>query len=564
MGFFISFLILSSCTLLKDLDYTVTPSPLEMHGDSIKFSVTVNVPEKGINKSVKAEITPKLGDKALGVWTIQGTKIQGNGKTIDTKAGGTATFETSLAYDPSLESADLVLTGKIFKGAKSKEKGELPSAKIADATIVTPLLARMTCTMCTQSDELVRVVDKSVSAMINYNKGKSLVKSKELKDADIVDLVSWIAASQENEKIDIQSISIRGYASPDGEFAKNGDLSTERVESAAKAFSKLMTKAKLEAFTDITSYDQKGLGEDFEEFKKQLAATESISEGDKNLFIRVLEMEKDPEKREAEMVRLGKSYTQLEKDVFPNIRRAVITVNYKESGLTDEEMIAFATNKTDTLTVEEVLFTGETLLKDLNSRIALYAAVSEKLNDSRVYNNLGSLYYVQNDIPNAKANFEASSALNASGEVMNNLAAISMLDGDREKSRELFGKAKGMDADKMNTVKANSAGLDILDGAYASAEGNISENTFNKALAQLLQGNLSEAEATLAESDDKNDADGLYLAAIMAARGGTGASDVVAKLKLAIAEDASFKAKAGKDREFVKFFNDAAFQALVK
>jgi tetratricopeptide (TPR) repeat protein len=564
MGFFISFLILSSCTLLKDLDYTVTPSPLEMHGDSIKFSVTVNVPEKGINKSVKAEITPKLGDKALGVWTIQGTKIQGNGKTIDTKAGGTATFETSLAYDPSLESADLVLTGKIFKGAKSKEKGELPSAKIADATIVTPLLARMTCTMCTQSDELVRVVDKSVSAMINYNKGKSLVKSKELKDADIVDLVSWIAASQENEKIDIQSISIRGYASPDGEFAKNGDLSTERVESAAKAFSKLMTKAKLEAFTDITSYDQKGLGEDFEEFKKQLAATESISEGDKNLFIRVLEMEKDPEKREAEMVRLGKSYTQLEKDVFPNIRRAVITVNYKESGLTDEEMIAFATNKTDTLTVEEVLFTGETLLKDLNSRIALYAAVAEKLNDSRVYNNLGSLYYVQNDIPNAKANFEASSALNASGEVMNNLAAISMLDGDREKSRELFGKAKGMDADKMNTVKANSAGLDILDGAYASAEGNISENTFNKALAQLLQGNLSEAEATLAESDDKNDADGLYLAAIMAARGGTGASDVVAKLKLAIAEDASFKAKAGKDREFVKFFNDAAFQALVK
>ena len=81
-GFFISFLILSSCTLLKDLDYTVTPSPLEMHGDSIKFSVTVNVPEKGISKSVKAEITPKLGSKALGVWTIQGEKIQGNGKTI--------------------------------------------------------------------------------------------------------------------------------------------------------------------------------------------------------------------------------------------------------------------------------------------------------------------------------------------------------------------------------------------------------------------------------------------------------------------------------------------------
>ena len=564
MGFFISFLILSSCTLLKDLDYTVTPSPLEMHGDSIRFSVVVNVPEKGIKKSVKAEITPKLGEKALGVWTIQGSKIQGNGKTIEFKPGGTATFESTVAYDASLEAADLMLTGKIYKGAKSKEKGDLPATKIADATIITPLLARMTCTMCTQSDELVRVVEKSTSAVINYNKGKSLVKSSELKDDDIVNLVAWIEGAEANEKIAIESISIKGYASPDGEFAKNGDLSTDRVESASKSFSKLMAKAKLDAYADAATYDQKGLGEDFEEFKKQLAATESIEEAEKNLFIRVLEMENDPEKREAEMVRLGKSYTQLEKDVFPNIRRAVITVNYKESGLTDEEMIAFSVNKIDTLTVEEVLFTGENLLKDQNSRIALYSAVAEKMSDSRVYNNLGALQYAQNDIPNAKASFEASAEISESGEVMNNLAAIAMLEGDREKSRTLFAAAKNMDAEKMSIVKSNAAALDILDGAYEAAENNISGNTFNLALALMLQGNLADAEGTLAESDDKDDADGLYLAAIMAARGGSGASDVVAKLKLAIEEDSSFKAKAGKDREFVKFFGDASFQALVK
>ena len=275
-------------------------------------------------------------------------------------------------------------------------------------------------------------------------------------------------------------------------------------------------------------------------------------------------MENYPEKREAEMVRLGKSYTQLEKDVFPNIRRAVITVNYKESGLTDEEMIAFSVNKIDTLTVEEVLFTGENLLKDENSRIALYSAVAEKMSDSRVYNNLGALQYAQNDIPNAKASFEASAEISESGEVMNNLAAIAMLDGDREKSRTLFAAAKNMDAEKMSIVKSNAAALDILDGAYEAAENNISGNTFNLALALMLQGNLADAEGTLAESDDKDDADGLYLAAIMAARGGSGASDVVAKLKLAIEEDSSFKAKAVKDREFVKFFGDASFQALVK
>ena len=115
-----------------------------------------------------------------------------------------------------------------------------------------------------------------------------------MKDDDIVNLVSWIEDAESNEKIAIESISIKGYASPDGEFAKNGDLSTDRVGSASKAFSKLMSKAKIDAYADATTYDQKGLGEDFEEFKKQLAATESIEEAEKNLFIRVLEMENDP------------------------------------------------------------------------------------------------------------------------------------------------------------------------------------------------------------------------------------------------------------------------------
>ena len=52
-GLFIVGLIISSCSLVKDFDYTVTPNPLELHGDSVKFTVVVNIPEKGIKKTVK-------------------------------------------------------------------------------------------------------------------------------------------------------------------------------------------------------------------------------------------------------------------------------------------------------------------------------------------------------------------------------------------------------------------------------------------------------------------------------------------------------------------------------
>jgi hypothetical protein len=561
LGLLFTGLFFSSCSLVKDFDYTVTPAPLELHGDSVKFTVVVNIPEKGIKKTVKAEITPKLGTTSLGVWTVQGTKITGNGKVIEFKPGGTATFEMALAYDTSFEAADLVVSGKVFK--KEKEKAELAELKIANATIITPLMVRKEFGMLYQEDQLVRVVNKSISAVINYDKGKDLVKSKEIKDQDIQALVAWIDSAQNNPKLEIESISVRGYASPDGEFAKNGDLSKDRVISASKAFSRLMKKAKLDLYVDTASYDKQGLGEDFEEFKKQLSATASISEGDKNLFIRILERVSDPEAREAEMVTLGKSFKELEKDVFPNIRRSVITVNYKESGLTDDEMIAFSSNKIDTLTVEEVLFTGENLLKDINSRVALYSASAEALNDSRVYNNLGALNYLQGNVEGAKTNLEASLAAQTSGEANNNMAAIAILEGDRKASRELLSSANGMSAEKMSIVNTNSAALDILDGNYSTAEGNISGNTFNKALAQLLQGNLNGAEATLASSDD-NEADAIYLSAIIATRSGSGVSDVVAKLALAIDADVDMKSKAAQDREFVKFFADESFKSTVE
>ena len=50
----------SSCTLLKDLEYDVDPCPLEMHGDSVAVTVNITFPEKSINKKASAEITPML------------------------------------------------------------------------------------------------------------------------------------------------------------------------------------------------------------------------------------------------------------------------------------------------------------------------------------------------------------------------------------------------------------------------------------------------------------------------------------------------------------------------
>ena len=112
-----------------------------------------------------------------------------------------------------------------------------------------------------------------------------------------------------------------------------------RIDDVGDGWKGLVEQAlKVIEDTDTAKYITSKFGEDFEGFKSQLAVTTTISEADKNFFIRVLEMTSDPKQRETEMINLGKSYTELEKDVFPAIRRTSIKVNYTLAGMTDDEL----------------------------------------------------------------------------------------------------------------------------------------------------------------------------------------------------------------------------------
>ncbi|MBM3916433.1 MAG: hypothetical protein FJ349_02330 [Sphingomonadales bacterium] len=545
----------ASCDLVKDITYTVNPNPLQMHGDSVKVSITVNVPEKGIQKKAKAEITPKLGSTAVGTWYINGSKVTGNGTTIDFKTGGTATFEQTLAYDPSMEAADLVITGKLYK--QTKEKGALPETKIADATIITPYLVDKTFKVLTEQDALVRQFDKTTTATINFEKGKSDVRANEIKDADVVALMALIQTAQTNPKIKITGIEINGYASPDGEIAMNDNLSSDRTVAARNALTEFMKKAKLAAYTDTNAYALAKFGEDFEGFKSQLAATTTIPEADKNLFIRILEMTKDPEQREKDMINLGKVYTELERDVFPMIRRAVIVVKYTEYGLTDDELRTASVQNTNSLSVEELLFTAGKLTTDANEKARIYGiAAANYANDHRTHTNLGATLFELGNTKAAAASFKKANELKTIPVTNNNLAASLILEGNRAAAKKLLSSAK------TSVYNYNQGIIDIMEGNYSAAEKNITQDSYNKVLALTLNNKVDAAKKASASLTET--AELAYLKAIIEARNGASTDVVVAKLKTAISKNPALKEKAGKDREFIKIMNEATFIDLIK
>ncbi|MEX2484827.1 MAG: hypothetical protein WED10_09710 [Brumimicrobium sp.] len=549
----------TSCDLIKDLDYAVTPDPLEMHGDSVKVKVDITFPEKGIKKKAYAEITPAIGSHALKPITVVGEKATANGTVIPYKPGGKVVYEDVIAYSPDMEVSELTITGKVFKG--DKEKGEIEKTKIADATVVTPLLVNKDFRVIFSADEFKRVTNEQQVAEINYLKGRSEVRTSEMRDQDIKDMEAFMAGAQKNPKIEIKGVNITAFASIEGEEDKNNTLSSDRASSAKEATKKVAAKKKVEneAGQDDASYSTVGKGEDFEGFKKTLLASD-MEKSEKDLILNILDMQKTSAAREQAMRDLGKTFTYLDKNIFPHQRRAEIVLNYELTGFTDEELVSLSKSNIDTLNIEEILFTA-TLTDDLNEKMRLYKEAARMFpEDHRPVNNIGSVLYMQNKLSEAKTQFEKANGIKGNPVSKNNLGAIAGVNGERENAKSLLEEAAGAGSE----VSYNQGILAIQDGEYEDAISNFGdEETYNKALALLLSKDEGSAESTIEESEDAETARGYYLKAIIGARQDK-LDAIVSNLKDAFAKDASLKEKAAKDREFIKYLDNASFTAIVK
>ena len=553
-------IFMASCSLVKDFTYTVNPNPAEMHGDSVRLSISVMVPEKGIQKKVKAEISPKIGNTTFGTWTIQGEKVTGNGRTVFFKPGGTTTFEMVVPYSDDMAVADITISGKVFKGLK--EKKSLPVIKIADGTIITPFMVKKEFRMIYEDDNYIFEENKTQNVTINFDRGQSFVKDSELNNKKMKDFTNWLSTVQANPKITITSINITGYASPDGVENRNQSLSQQRTESVRSTFITIMKKAKIKSHSDNSNYVLDPKGEDFIGFQDQLNKTNSILQNEKDLIIRTIQMNTDLDKREEAIKNLGKTWVELEKDVFPKIRRAEIQVNYIEKGLTDEEITQALQNDTVILGIEHLLYAGKNLANDLNQKVKIYElATSNFSSDFRAHNNLGAVLFNQNRMSDAKTSFEKANSIKDNASSKNNLAGVALLNGNKAQAIKLMAQTKSIAPENSALVSYNNAILNIIAGEYSKAESNLKDNSFNKALTLTLQGKLP--QATIVLNAIPTTPESFYLKAIVAARSGESVDAVVTNLKQAFAKDSNLKTKASKDREFLKFMNDATFTAAV-
>ena len=550
--------LLTSCNKLGELsadNFTVTPSPLEVVAGQVPVTINGRFPEKYMKKKAVVTVTPVLryegGETAGQPATFQGEKIQGNDQEISYKVGGNYTMKNTFDYVDAMATSELYLT---FDAKVGKKVVEVPAVKVANGVVATSTLIKKTAqdaNTVVGKDAYQYAIAQSQQAQIKYLINQANVRTSELKSVSVQDLVKVLREIKNDQKsFQIDNIEVSAYASPEGSLKFNTELAEKRQNSSAKFLQGELKNMELDA--DINT---KYTAEDWDGFQELLMASNLQ---DKEVILRVLSMYEDPEEREVQIRNLSAGFEELATEILPELRRARLTVNYNLIGRSDDEIQAQYKSNAKELSVEELLYAA-TLTEDANEKKDIYATTTNVYPaDYRAYNNLATLALAEGKLENAKNYLKQAASKKDCAEVNANLALVALAEGNVKDAETYVSRATS--APNYNELVGN---LNVAKGNFAVAAQNLAGTKTNSAaLAEILTKNYTAAEKTLA-SVKKANAMTDYLKAVLAARTSKN-NEAVKHLANAISKDASLKAHAAKNLDFVTLFNDSAFLNLVK
>lgn len=545
--------------MVKDADqvaYEVTPEVLEMHGGEVDVTVEVNYPAKYFNKKAILTLTPVVkyagGETELEPIVVQGEDVTENNKVINYQTGGSVQASESFEYEDEMMLSELFV--QITGEAKGKTV-QFDDIKLADGIVATPTLVEVDPKVIALDDNFKRVVADEYKADIHYVINRADVRRSEISDDDVKGLTDYLKKVDENERIELKELRVSAYASPDGPYDFNDELSEKRQQSANKYLqSTLDQDVEMDVADELFSL--LSTPEDWEGFRELMEASDIE---DKEMILRVLNMHSDPEVREQEIRNITEAFEEIKDKILPDLRRSKFIVAVDKIGWSDEELKEHWTEGTAELNLEELLYTA-TLFEDLSVKEDIYRKTIENhQNCLRAHNNLGWTLFKQGDFDAAEDSFMAAKEIKDNDAVNNNLGAVALVNNDVEKASELLTSALGAGSD----VNYNLGIVNIIEGDYSQALNYFgNENTYNKALALYLNENDEQGYTTAVNLTDET-AKQYYLVAVIAA---SQKKDDVAleNLKVAVSKDASLKERAKKDIEFAALFETAEFKSIVQ
>lgn len=516
--------------LAENVKVSCTPEVLALVGDKIPAEITVTYPAKYFHPKATLEVTPVLvyegGEQAAQTFTYQGEKVKDN-YTVVAYGGGTVKESVSFKYAKGVEKSYLELRSVAYYNGKPIE---IPAIKVADGCNVTQMLATTGGEYEFKKDAYQDVIKESAEGQILYDYNSANVKNSQLRSSSVKELQAALEEIESDPRYTVTGTMVVAYASPEGGQEYNAKLSDKRAASAKKVWKKVT------GGMEADNLEIKSMGQDWEGFQE---AVQKSDISDKELILRVLSMYSDPAVRESEIRNMSQVYTEINKNVFPELRRARFIADVDYQNFSEAELEELSRKAIDVLD-EEALLRVAAKSDDPARKAELYKVAVKKFGSDRANFNLAVLALNDGKIDEAAKYLGA--VKDADADVVNAKGVCELRKGNYDAAVKLFKQSGTTEA------KANLGTVSLLEGKYSEAASELAgTGSHNTAVAYILAGQLDKASAAITCNCPRSN----YLRAIIAARKGN-ASDVAKYLEIA-KKNPGLKARAEKDVEFANY-----------
>lgn len=594
-------LLLAGCSGLSKMKshsnkirYQATPNPVETRDDKVVVKFVGSIPEKYFAKNACMFIQPVFnwegGSIPLDPITLKGENVNGEGISISHENGGRFTYQDELDFKAGMETGTVTLTPIGYTSSTTDDE-----AKFAEEVIENdkgkPFATVLISDGVNNTSAMVDIRGNISISPINYNKTQGVVETADIYFPNGQSNLDW--NFYQNRKYNSQAqladlkrimleeglpkqITVTGWASPEGEESNNVGVSKNRTDVATVQIKRMLEEVLniMASRADVPKRDieyykynlekkiiisSRAAGEDWVHF---VLMVEESNLQDKHAIINIVETQQNLLKREQMLRNLAQTYSLINDEIFPNLRRAQIALYYSEARKTDPELAKQASLNPAKLTFDELMYAAY-INYNYETKLKYYKWATENYSSEwAAWNNAGAVSFYLGDYAEAERYLNVAREINPHNpDVLNNTGLLCLAQKDYTLAKYYFEEAIRQGSTDAET---NLPILNLKKGDYEAAQKQLKGKTcsYNLAFAQLMNDETSNAIRTLDccldQSTDVN-----YLRAVAYARLGD-KSNCLINLKLACDESYDYKEKAAVDTEFRAYWDDEEFKTIVK
>lgn len=281
---------------------------------------------------------------------------------------------------PKLKKVDIIMSGEIYE--QDKRLYNIPRSEP-----LTFYISSISAFVDNTERYLTKVVERRAMAntesRIDFELGKSDIKPEYGRNLEEIAMIERTLASLvENATYDLDSITVRATASPEGPYAVNRRLAQRRSESVSSWFGKYVKSYRdslvsargvfAELGSDSFKDDSGGLSdvvftprcipENWDDLLTLVASDIVMNDNQKEEFVRICESEKEPDRREV-MLRKCTFYNYMKETLYPRLRTVKFNFYLHRKGMVKDTI--------HTTVVDSLYMEGVQALHDMDYASAL-------------------------------------------------------------------------------------------------------------------------------------------------------------------------------------------------